>query len=54
MLALGVPDKYAMKRGGWASNNVLKSVYQHTFSDEWQNIDSRIDNYFRKISNDEK
>lgn len=54
MLALGVPDKYAMERGGWSSNNVLKSVYQHTFSDERQSIDSRIDDYFRKISSDEK
>lgn len=54
MLALGVPDKYAMERGGWASNNVLKSVYQHTFSDERQNVDSRIDDYFRSISSVEK
>lgn len=53
MLALGVPDKYAMERGGWASNNVLKSVYQHTFSDERQHIDNRIDDYFRKISSTE-
>ena len=53
MLVLGVPDKYAMERGGWASNNVLKSVYQHTFSDERQRIDNRIDDYFRKISSTE-
>ena len=31
MLMLGIPDKYAMERGGWSSNRVLKSVYQHTF-----------------------
>lgn len=46
MLALGVPDKYAMERGGWSSPNVLKSVYQHTFSAERQAIDEKIDNYF--------
>ena len=29
MLALGVPDLYAMERGGWATNSTLKRVYQH-------------------------
>lgn len=46
MLALGVPDKYAMERGGWSSSNIMKSVYQHTFSAERQAIDEKIDNYF--------
>lgn len=49
MLALGVPDKYAMERGGWASNNTLKSVYQHTFTGERQEVDYRIDSYFTSI-----
>lgn len=34
MLVLGVPDKYAMERGGWSSLAVMKSVYQNTFSTE--------------------
>lgn len=46
MLALGVPDKYAMERGGWSSPSVLKAVYQHTFSDERKAVDDKIDNYF--------
>ncbi len=49
MLALGIPDKYAMERGGWASNNTLKSVYQHTFTGERQEVDHRIDDYFINI-----
>ena len=32
MLSIGVPDKYAMKRMGHATTNMLKTVYQHTFS----------------------
>ena len=32
MLALGVPDKYAMQRMGHATSNMLKTVYQHTFT----------------------
>lgn len=30
MLALNIPDKYAMERMGHATNNMLKTVYQHT------------------------
>lgn len=49
MVALGVPDKYAMERGGWSSNGTLQNIYQHTFSEERQNVDEKIDAYFRKI-----
>lgn len=49
MVLLGVPDKYAMERGGWSSTSVLKSVYQHTFSDERKAVDERIDKYFNDI-----
>lgn len=49
MLKLGVPDKYAMERGGWSSPSVMKSVYQHTFTDERESIDKKIDDYFSNI-----
>ncbi len=49
MLALGIPDKYAMERGGWATNSTLKAVYQHTFSNERKEVDSKIDDYFNGI-----
>lgn len=49
MLALGIPDKYAMERGGWSTPNVLKSVYQHTFTAERQAADAKIDEYFNSI-----
>lgn len=49
MLALNVPDKYAMERGGWSTNNIMKSVYQHTFSAERKAVDDRIDDYFTGI-----
>ena len=45
MLMLGVPDKYAMERGGWATNTTLKTVYQHTFSDERKNVDEKINGF---------
>lgn len=49
MLMLGVPDKYAMERGGWSTDCVLKSVYQQTFSSERKKIDKMIDGYFNGI-----
>ena len=49
MLALGIPDKYAMERGGWSSPNIMKSVYQHTFSAERQAADDKIDSFFEAI-----
>ncbi len=49
MLMLGIPDKYAMERGGWSSNGVLKSVYQHTFSAERKLVDERIDSFFNDL-----
>ena len=50
MLALGVPDFYAMQRMGHATPNMLKTVYQH-IQDEKQRsvselIDSKVDTLF--------
>lgn len=49
MLMLGIPDKYAMERGGWSTDGVLKSVYQQTFDSEKQRVDKIIDNYFENV-----
>lgn len=49
MLALGIPDKYAMQRMGHATNNMLKTVYQHTMKSKREEVDDTIDNYFDQI-----
>ena len=49
MLALNIPDKYAMERGGWSTDNILKSVYQATFSEERMRYDDLINTHFSKI-----
>ena len=49
MIALNVPDKYAMERGGWATDYVYKNVYQHTFSDERKAVDTSVNNYFLEL-----
>lgn len=49
MLANGVPDKYSMKRMGHATNNMLKTVYQHTIKEKELAYDQVIDGYFEKL-----
>ena len=48
MLALGVPEKYAMERGGWKTPNVMKNVYQHTFSEQRRLVDQQVNSYFEQ------
>ena len=48
MLALNVPDKYAMERMGHATNNMLKNVYQHTMTAEANAVADSLDNFFEK------
>lgn len=48
MLALNVPDKYAMERMGHATNNMLKNVYQHTMKEKQDEVADLVDNYFIK------
>jgi integrase len=49
MLQLGIPNKYAMERGGWVTDHTLKEVYQHTFSGERKAVDDKINSYFNQI-----
>ncbi|MBE6709030.1 MAG: site-specific integrase [Ruminococcaceae bacterium] len=49
MVMLGVPDRYAQARGGWATGTVLTKRYQQTFSDEEIRIAERIDTYFDSL-----
>lgn len=46
MLALGVPDKYAMERMGHSSTNMLKTVYQHTMKSKSEEVANKVDGFF--------
>ncbi|MDF2608916.1 MAG: Integrase [Lachnospiraceae bacterium] len=48
MALLRIPDKYAMERGGWKTDKVMKRIYTHTFSEEREKVDIAIDNFFEK------
>ena len=49
MLMLGIGERYAMERGGWATRSVLQQTYQHTFSSERERVDAMIDDYFNAL-----
>lgn len=46
MLSLNIPDKYAMERMGHSTNNMLKTVYQHTIQEKENSVDVSLSNYF--------
>lgn len=48
MLQLGIPDRYAQERGGWSTSSVMKTVYQHTFSQQRLAADKTVDEYFEQ------
>ena len=49
MLAQGVPNKYAQQRMGHATENMLKTVYQHTMDEETKKYNEKIDQYFSEL-----
>lgn len=49
MLAMGVPDKYAMERGGWKTPAVMKRHYQNTLDTARRQIDEQINGHFEDI-----
>ena len=49
--ALGIPNKYLMKRMGHKIENMLQNVYQHTISDVADEFDALIDEKMEKLYN---
>ena len=48
MHAIGVPDAYIMKRGGWSSDAVLKSVYRNALDDKEKEFVNMANEYLSK------
>lgn len=51
MHAMGIPDVYIMQRGGWTTDNVLKTVYRHTLNDKEQEMNDKANTYFSALCN---
>lgn len=61
MSFLDIPDQYAMDRGGWTSDKIMKSTYMQIYQAERIAVDTKIDAYFEtalglneSIANDSK
>lgn len=50
MALLNIPDRYAMKIGGWDSPDVLRSVYQQTFTKEELAFSKTLSDFFTQVS----
>lgn len=48
-LFLGVPDKYSQQRMGHKTENMLKTVYQHTIRQKEEEYADRINDYFSNL-----
>lgn len=49
MLAKGVPDKYAMKRLGQSSPNMIKDIYQHLYQSKEKEVANTVSQAFSEI-----
>lgn len=49
MVMLGIPDRYAQTRGGWANGTTLSKRYQQTFAAEEIKVANTMDNYFAEL-----
>lgn len=48
--ALGIPDVYIMREGGWKSPTVLNEVYKQVMADAQVEFQDRAEEYFSKIN----
>ena len=49
MHAIGVPDQYILQRGGWISDNVMKSVYRNVIDLEAAKQNKKINEHFNDM-----
>lgn len=49
MHAIGVPDQYIMQRGGWQSDNIMKSVYRNVINEESAKQNEKIIKHFNEL-----
>lgn len=49
LVSLGIPNLYSRERGGWSTDSILESVYQHTFSADRAAVDTKVNDYFEGL-----
>lgn len=48
MLALNIPNKYAMEIMGHETENMLNKVYQHTMQNEMKKISAKLNDFYNE------
>ena len=49
LVSLGIPNLYSRERGGWSTDSILESVYQHTFSADRAAVDTKVNDCFEGL-----
>lgn len=49
LLMLGMPDLYIMERLGHSSPNMVKTVYEHTYTDIHESYNKKINEFYNKL-----
>ena len=44
--AMGVPDQYIMRDGGWKTDAVLKAIYRRTMQDKEEEFAEKMNTHF--------
>lgn len=52
MLSLGINNQISQEIGGWSTDNIMKSVYQHAFSEEREEANQKLNKYFLSLENE--
>ena len=47
--ALGIPDQYIMRDGGWKTDAVLKAIYRRTMADKEAEFAAKINSHFSEM-----
>lgn len=49
MASLGIDSRTAQSIGGWATDSIMKSVYQHTFTEAREQANETLNKYFNSL-----
>lgn len=52
--SLGIPDEYILKRGGWSTDSVMKSIYRGALDDVAIKMNKKANDYFTETFNTSK
>lgn len=47
--AIGIPDSYLMRRGGWSSPDTYRKTYRRVIGDEDAEITAKLNEHFEKL-----